>query len=168
MSKHILVSVFENSADVRKAVDALIKGGVSKEAISVIGKGNEEVIEDIELEKENADILVWGEQGAFWGALLGLLMGGVFFIVPGFGPIVAAGPVVSALAGMLGGALTGGAAVALAAALIEWGIGEAEAKRYEKLVKENKLLLMVHGDEEIVKKAEEILSKQNTNEIKIH
>jgi hypothetical protein len=69
---------------------------------------------------------------------------------------------------MLGGALTGGAAVALAAALIEWGIGEAEAKRYEKLVKENKLLLMVHGDEEIVKKAEEILSKQNTNDIKIH
>jgi hypothetical protein len=168
MSKRILVSVFENSGDVREAVNALIKGGVSKQAISVIGKGNEEAIEDIELEKENADILIWGEQGAFWGALIGLLLGGVFFVVPGFGPIVAAGPVVAALSGMLGGALTGGAALALAAALVEWGIGEAEAKRYEKLVKENKLLLMVHGDEEVVKKAEEILSGQKGIETKIH
>jgi nitrogen regulatory protein PII-like uncharacterized protein len=30
MSKRILVSVFENSGDVREAVNALIKGGVSK------------------------------------------------------------------------------------------------------------------------------------------
>lgn len=52
----------------------------------------------------------WGKMGAFWGGLWGLLTGAAgIFLVPGLGPLLAAGPVVQALAGAAGGAaVTGG------------------------------------------------------------
>jgi hypothetical protein len=35
----------------------------------------------------------WGKMGAFWSGLWGLLAGAAFLIIPGVGPVVAAGPV---------------------------------------------------------------------------
>ena len=166
--KEWVVGIYDDKNDAKAAVTALLKEGIAKRAISVIGRGHEEMIEDFELEKENSDIAFWGTQGAFWGAILGALLGGVFFVVPGFGPIVAAGPITAALAGMVGGAMTGGAALGLADALIEWGIGEAEAKRIEKEISQNRLAVVVHGDKEIVEKAYAILESLGKGEVKIH
>ncbi len=52
----------------------------------------------------------WGEYGAFWGGLWGMLAGAAgFFIIPGVGPIAAAGYIVEALAG---GAVIGAGSMA--------------------------------------------------------
>jgi hypothetical protein len=65
----------------------------------------------------------WGKMGAFWGGLWGLLTGAAgLFLVPGIGPLVAAGPVVEALAGAAGGAGVAGTAMAGAAALSQLGV----------------------------------------------
>ena len=34
----------------------------------------------------------WGKMGAFWGGFWGLLFGAAFFLVPGVGPLLIAGP----------------------------------------------------------------------------
>ncbi len=167
MREELLVAVYEKKEDVKEAVKKLMENGIDRKMISVIAKGHEEAIEKYEIEKENSDILFWGAQGAFWGAILGALAGGIFFIVPGFGPIVGAGPIAAALSGALGGALTGGAIFSLADALIEWGLDEIEAKRLEDLVRQGKYLLLVHADEDIVNKAKEILDETPAKEIEI-
>ena len=168
MKKHFVVAVYNDVEKAKATVHRLLEAGVKKRSISVVGKSNEEEIEEVELEKTNSDVLVWGAQGALWGGLLGLLLGGVLFVVPGFGPIVGVGPVAAALAGMLGGAMTGAAALGLADALIEWGMGEIEAKRFEKLVEENKVLVVVHGDEADVQHAETVLKESGAESVEVH
>ena len=37
----------------------------------------------------------WGKLGTFWGGLWGLLFGAAFFAIPGIGPVLVAGPLVS-------------------------------------------------------------------------
>ena len=65
--------------------------------------------------------------GAVLGGALGWLVGVGSLAVPGVGPLIAAGPIMAALAGVgVGGAIGG-----LAGALIGMGIPEYEAKRYE-------------------------------------
>jgi len=170
MKKHFVIGVFESSDRAKEAIDRLIKEGIDKKYISLIAKSNEDEIEEIEVdEKVNDDSKFWVTQGAIWGGLIGALMGGAFFIVPGFGAIVGVGPITGALAGLLGGAMTGSAILGLGDALIEWGISEAKAKHYEKLVESNSLLVIVHNhakDEEL-NKAKEILASSGAKEVEL-
>jgi hypothetical protein len=64
----------------------------------------------------------------------------VVLAVPGFGPFIAAGPIISALAGLGVGGAVGG----LIGAPVGMGIPEYKAKRYEGLVNEGGVLLSVH------------------------
>ena len=168
MAKSTVLAVYDTYREVQEAVEALTKKGINKEFISVVGKGNEKVMNDFEYDKENKDTLFWGEMGTFWGGLFGFLAGGLFFLVPGFGPLIATGPLTASLAGLLGGAMVGGAFTALAAALIDWGFAEEDAIKYENLVKENKFLVIVRGKEEIANQAKEILESLNKGTITLH
>src|SRR6476619_5871909 len=81
--------------------------------------------------------------GAVIGGGLGWLAGIGALAIPGLGPLIAAGPIVAALAGAGAGGAIGG----LAGALVGMGIPEYEAKRYEGRVKEGGILLSVHCDD---------------------
>lgn len=75
---------------------------------------------------------------------------------PGVGPLIAAGPIVAALAGVGVGGAVGG----IAGALIGMGIPEYEAKRYEGRVKDGGILLSVHCDDRNwTAKAKQILER---------
>jgi len=52
----------------------------------------------------------WGKLGAFWGGLWGFLLGSAFFWIPGIGPLVVAGSLVSWIVGALEGATIFGGA----------------------------------------------------------
>ncbi|MCF6207689.1 MAG: general stress protein [Sulfurovum sp.] len=166
--KKSLIAIYERHEDVKRAIDELIKAGVSKEHISALAKGEDTPEKSFELEKENEAILFWGNQGAFWGALFGLLAGGLFSIVPGFGPLVAAGPVISSLAGLLGGAATVGSASAIAAWLADLSVEKAEAIRYEDMLKNGKILVIVHASPEEIEKAKERLVGLGVGQVNIH
>jgi hypothetical protein len=100
--------------------------------------------------------------GAVIGGALGWLAGIGALAVPGVGPLIAAGPIVAALAGI--GAI--GAIGGVAGALIGLGIPEYEAKRYEGRVRKGGILLSVHADNhEWAKKAKEILERTGGEEI---
>jgi hypothetical protein len=78
--------------------------------------------------------------GGVIGGTLGLLAGIGMLAVPGVGPLIAAGPIVAALAGLGAGGAVGG----LVGALVGMGIPEYEAKRFEGAVKNGGTLLSVH------------------------
>jgi len=155
-----LVVACKNHEDVVKALNTLLDNSISKEFITVLGKG----FEDFELEKEEEDIAFWGKFGAGWGAIVGLLVGAAVSFVPGFGPIVGAGPLISSLAGALGGAAVSGSFSALVAWMVDLGIEEAEALRYEDLLKEGYYLIIIEGKAAL--EAKELLDNLGTCEVK--
>src|ERR1700728_1893846 len=74
--------------------------------------------------------------GAVIGGTLGWLAGIGALAIPGVGPLIAAGPIVAALAGVGVGGAVGG----ITGALVGMGIPEYEAKRYEGRVTAGGLL----------------------------
>lgn len=100
--------------------------------------------------------------GVILGSALGWLVGIGALALPGLGPFIAAGPVMTALAG----AGVGGAVGGIAGALIGMGIPEYEAKRYEGQVKNGGILLSVHSDNsESTRRAKEILKRTGAQDI---
>jgi hypothetical protein len=100
--------------------------------------------------------------GAVLGGTLGLLAGIGALAIPGVGPLIAAGPIMSALAGMGVGGAVGG----LTGALIGMGIPEFEAKRYEGRLQKGGILLSVHCDtSEEIEQAKEILDRTGGEDV---
>lgn len=109
-------------------------------------------------------------EGATAGAGTGLVIGGTLgwlvgigaLAIPGFGPLIAAGPIVALLAGAGTGAALGG----IAGGLVGLGIPEYEAKRYANYVNEGGILLSVHtGNSDLVDKAKRILEETGATDI---
>ena len=80
--------------------------------------------------------------GGVLGGTFGVLIGLGALAIPGVGPLLAAGPLLSALSGVAVGAAIGG----ITGALIGMGIPEFEAKRYEGKVTAGNILLSVHTE----------------------
>jgi uncharacterized membrane protein len=77
-------------------------------------------------------------------------------IIPGIGPLLAAGP----LAATLSGAAIGG----LAGAFVDWGIPKSESEHLQKEVQEGKAVILVHAPD--INKAKHIL-EQHAEEVKV-
>ena len=86
--------------------------------------------------------------GAVIGGVLGWLTGIGTLAIPGIGPFIASGPIVSLLAGVGVVGVLGG----IVGALVGMGMPEYEAKRYEGRIKEGGILLSVHCDDSDWKK----------------
>jgi hypothetical protein len=89
-------------------------------------------------------------EGALAGAGLGGVLGGILgiaagvgvLVVPGFGALVAAGPLLAALSGIATGGIVAGALGALLGARIP----EIEAKHYDGKTRQGSILVAVHTE----------------------
>ena len=86
--------------------------------------------------------------GGVLGSGFGLIAGIVGFAIPGFGPILAVGPIATALAGGVAGVGIGG----LAGALVGLGISDEDAEQYESDVREGKILVLVEQHDPFLNK----------------
>ncbi len=84
-----------------------------------------------------------GVAGLGVGAALGWLAGIGALAIPGVGPLIAAGPIMGALAGGAVGGATGG----IIGALVGMGIPEFEAKRYDAKIRDGNILISVHTED---------------------
>jgi hypothetical protein len=128
--------------NVESAVTAFKDTGFSNSDISVLLPDNDGakdlVTENATKAPEGA--AVGAGSGAAVGGALGWLVGVGALAIPGVGPVIAAGPIVAALAGIgVGGALGG-----FAGSLIGVGIPESEAKKYEGRLQKGGILVAVH------------------------
>ena len=100
--------------------------------------------------------------GAALGGLGGLLVGLGALTIPGIGPVIAAGPLataVAALAGAATGALAGGAAGGLLGALVDAGLPEEQAQYYAEGVRRGGTLLAVRVPDTLVEEARDTLER---------
>ena len=100
--------------------------------------------------------------GGVIGGVLGWLAGAGALVIPGVGPLIAAGPIM----GALGGAAVGGALGGITGVLVGMGIPEYEAKLYEGKVREGRVLIAVHTeDSEERDRAKEIFERGGAEHI---
>jgi len=153
----LTVGIFDKSTQAQQIVERLIDEDFPMDQLSLLGKGGQGSGDDVlgvSYHDTGEKMKVWGEQGAFWGALWGLLAGATgMFVLPGLGPLLAAGPVVEALAGAIAGAAVAGGAMAgaaalsqLAAALHRLGLPADAVARIEAAIKEGKTVVILHTD----------------------
>ena len=83
-----------------------------------------------------------------------ILFGSAYFLVPGIGPLLVAGPLVVWIVGVLEGAAVVGGVSVFGAALASIGIPKNSVVQYETEVKNGKLLLVAHGTVEEVERAQ--------------
>src|SRR5438270_6925160 len=156
--------IFRTRAQAENAVDRMVAAGFRTEDISVLLPENVGT-KDFAAEKNTKapeGATTGATSGAVVGGTLGLLAGIGALAIPGVGPFIAAGPIMGALAG----AGTGGVVGGIIGALVGMGIPEYEAKRYEGMVKEGKVLLSVHCDNsDWVKRAKDILETTGAENI---
>lgn len=82
-----------------------------------------------------------GVQGALAGGVVGMAAGMVALLIPGIGPLIAAGPIAGAMTGLTVGAAAGG----VIGLLKDHGISEEEAQFYAEGVKRGGALVTVQG-----------------------
>jgi hypothetical protein len=156
--------IYRDRMHAEQAVDALLDSGFRREDISILLPQNEGT-KDFAPEKGTKapeGTAAGAGAGAAIGGTLGLLAGIGALAIPGLGPFIAAGPIMGALAGIGTGGVVGG----VVGALVGMGIPEYEAKRYEGLIREGKVLLSVHCDNsDWVKRAKDILETTGAADI---
>lgn len=142
-TKNIAVfGIYNTVGEAELAVDALLKSGLTQDDISVLLPDNESTRQFAHVKETKAPegTTTGATTGGVVGGVIGLLAGIGALAIPGLGPFIAAGPIMSTLAGIGAGGAVGG----FIGALVGMGIPEYEAKRYEGRVKSGGILLSAH------------------------
>ena len=152
------VAVYPDHSEAETAVKALQRGGFDMRKLSIIGADYHSEEDVVGYYNTGDRMKSWGRNGAFWGGIWGLFFGAAFFIVPGIGPLVAAGPIVAAIVSALEGAVLVGAIGALGAGLVGLGVPKNSILQYETAVKAGKFLVVAHGSRQEAAHAKDILA----------
>lgn len=164
----LAVGVYNTHIQAEAAVKKLEKAGFDMKKLSILGKDYHSEEQVVGYYNTGDRMKAWGKMGAFWGGLWGMLFGAAFFVIPGIGPIVVAGPFVSALVGALEGAVVVGGFSALGAGLLGIGIPKDSVVKYETALKADKFLLVAHGTGDETATAADILKATDYEEVAVH
>jgi hypothetical protein len=163
-----IVAVYNSHTDAEQAVAKLNGASFDITKVSIVGKDYHTEEKVVGYYTTGDRMKSWGGLGAFWGGIWGLLLGAGFFLIPGIGPVVVAGPFLAALVGALESAVLVGGLSALAAGLVSLGIPKQSAIKYEAEIKADKFVLVVHGTPEELERARAILSDTSPISIEKH
>jgi uncharacterized membrane protein len=167
-NKNSVVAIFDTHNQAEDAIRELQKNGVDMKELSIVGKDCHTEENVIGYYSTGDRMAYWGKLGAFWGGFWGLLFGSAFFWVPGVGQILVGGPLVMWIVGALEGAAVTGGITALGAGLYSIGIPKNSVVQYETEIKNDKLLLVVHGPSEDVERAKDILDRTDATSTTFH
>jgi hypothetical protein len=163
-----VVAVFKSHIEAETAVKDLQRAGFDMKKLSIIGRDYHTDEHVVGYYNAGDRMKYWGKLGAFWGGFWGLLFGSAFFLIPGVGPLLFAGPIVSYIVGALEGAAVVGGLSALGAGLYSMGIPKNSIIQYETAVKSGKYVLIAHGSDMETIHAREILKNTNPEALAEH
>ncbi|OYZ88927.1 MAG: hypothetical protein B7X99_20590 [Rhizobiales bacterium 17-65-6] len=163
-----VTALYDSQDDAVAAVRALQMAGIARDAISIIAKsadappqgaadqehGDQEHAEQEHADREHADHLAEVIHDAGAGAGIGAGIGGAggllaglgMIAIPGIGPVLAGGWLLSTAAGALAGAAVGGAAGGIIGALMDGGVPEDDAHACAESVRRGGALVVAKVD----------------------
>jgi hydrogenase maturation factor len=166
--KNAMVAVYNTHIEAEAGIKELQKAGFAMNKLSIVGKDYHSDEHVVGYYNTGDRMKYWGKLGAFWGGIWGLLFGSAFFMIPGFGPILVAGPLVAWLVGALEGAVVVGGLSALGAGLYSVGIPKDSVLKYETAIKAGKYVIVAHGTADEVTNAKEIIEDTKAIESDVH
>ena len=166
--KNVCIAVVRDHEQAFEVVRIFQAGGFAAESISVIGKDHADDKHIHGYVTTGEAMSFWGKQGAVWGGLFGLLAGAGFLFVPGIGPLVVGGPLLSMMVGAVeGGAVLGGIE-AVFAGLLHLGLSKDHLVLYEKQLKQGNCLVVLHGTAAEVVRAKDLLANEDLEHVDVH
>lgn len=155
-----VVGLFQSKEQAEEAIRELKSRDFDDKEISLIAK-DDEGGEGGGTGFENQNLSDGTATGGAVGGIAGLLAGAGALLIPGIGPIIAAGPLAGALTGIVTGGIAGG--------LIDYGIPEEEGDRLEQEVHKGRILVAVDAeDEDLAEECASIFRENGSDEVKIH
>jgi hypothetical protein len=162
------VAIYPSHTAAEAAVKELQKSGFDMKKLSIVGRDYHTDEHVIGYYNAGDRMKYWGKMGAFWGGIWGMLFGSAFFLIPGIGPLIVAGPLVAWIVGALEGAVVVGGLSAVGAGLYSLGIPKDSILRYERALKTDKFVLIAHGSANETTRAKEILNGTNPEVLEHH
>src|SRR5271156_2564935 len=130
-----VIASYANHTAAEEAVKELQKSGFDMKKLSVVGKDYHTEENVTGYYNAGDRMKYWGKWGAFWGGLWGLLVGAAFFVIPGIGPVLVAGPLAAWIVGSLEGAVVVGGVSAIGAGLYSIGVPKDSILQYDEAIK---------------------------------
>lgn len=153
MSK-VVAGVFHHRNEAEQALETLKEQGFDQD-ISLIARDEQQ-----EGGAEGQDLSEGTFTGGALGGIAGLLAGVGALLIPGVGPIIAAGPIAAALTGVVGGGIAGG--------LIDFGIPEESGEFFEEQVRQGGILVTMKAEDEKVEEAASVLRRHGATDVEVH
>jgi len=163
-----VVAIYKSHAEAEAAVKELQSSGFDMKKLSIVGRDYHTDEHVVGYYNAGDRMKYWGKMGAFWGGIWGWLFGSAFFLIPGIGPLLVAGPLVGWIIGALEGAVVVGGLSAIGAGLYSLGIPKDSILRYERALKTDKFVLIAHGSIDEITRAKEILNRTNPETLEHH
>ena len=140
MSHPLVLALFENSSTAAVGARALHELGVDREQISVVARNHDEAgALAAQMDATPGADLEDSRPAARLGELGGQVLAVIALVLPGIGPIVAAGPMSAEL-----GEAAGHAAGSLASVLKSAAVPEDRAAGFQREVQSGRILIGVH------------------------
>jgi len=168
MPEQSVVGIYGTMGKAEAAVEALDKGGFPIAQVSILAQNlhSEKHVHGYVTAADTSK--VGAQTGAWVGGLFGLLTGAAFIWVPGFGPLLVAGPLAAALLGGIEGAIGGAAVGGILGAIAGWGVSKEHILKYEEVIKGGKYMVVAHGQPPDIAKAHAILRSTDAEQVNVH
>jgi hypothetical protein len=163
-----IVAIYPSHTAAEAAIKELQQSGFDMKKLSIAGRDQHTDEHVVGYYNAGDRMKYWGKMGAFWGGLWGMLFGSAFFLIPGIGPLLVAGPLVAWIVGALEGAAVVGGLSAVGAGLYGLGIPKNSILKYETALKTDKFVLIAHGSADDTTRAKEILDRTNPETLERH
>ena len=158
-----VAAVFPTLAEAENVARGLRNLGIPSQAIHVAA-GNDKSRHEEYIRKARAEetrTATAAATGASIGASMGFVAGLAMLVIPGVGPIIAGGAILTVLTGLSIGAAGGG----LIGAFANMGISHDEAHLYEEAVRRGKVFVAVQVSEEMEPEAIRLMAEQGGRDI---
>jgi hypothetical protein len=158
-----VAALYDNFQSAQQATRDLVNHGFDRNDVSLAANDASgeysRYLEDSDVDVMTDEGAAGAGTGALIGGLGGLVVGLGALLIPGVGPIIAAGPLVNALVGAGIGAGVGAVTGGLIGALIDLGIPENEAEYYAEGIRRGGTLVTVRTTEDLVDSVKDILDR---------
>lgn len=163
MSKAV-IGVFSQEDRAKEAINDLKSQGFDEREISLIVRDEQqqggEGGEGDRFTMEQQDLSEGVITGGALGGVAGILAGAGALLIPGVGPIIAAGPLAAFLTGVVGGGIVGG--------LVDYGIPEERGRYFESRVKQGDILVTMKVEDDETERVTSLLERYGAEDVEAH
>ncbi len=163
------VAIYKILSEVEQSIRLLSQSDFDLAHLSILANGyyrHENTIDYYNI-GIGEQIRFWSLQGAFWDNLWRQLSDSAFFWIPGIGPLAVGGPLVGMIIDGLEAKVADKINI-MGIALYNIGIPNDSIIRYESAIKSKKFLVIIHGNQDEVFRAGDLLRTNKEADISVH